>query len=413
MDGGRRLRGRNLSGTLRLVTNKLYVVLDLMWARSWTRPRLKTVPIALRSATQSIFGPPGRLRGLVVLVVVLTLLTSATSPARAQAEMPTSARPVIIDTDPGTDDAMAILLALTSPAIDVRAFTVVPGNVTAAQALENTLRLVSLADRCDIPIAAGAQRPLAQKLITAEFVHGQNGMGEIELPASECGTDPRFAPDLIIEMVHAMPGELTLVPVGPLTNIALAVLKDPTIVPLVKEVVIMGGSITEGNVTAVAEANIYNDPEAAQIVFHAGWKVTMVGLDVTHKTNFGAAHLERLAATHGTLNDFATEVMQFLIDLSAKFGADGTPMHDPLAMGVVIDPSFVGTQHMRVDVETRGEFTRGQTVGNRYNAVEHNEDMGDRLVMTGIDQVEPNTHVAVEVDADRFLSFFIEQLAGR
>jgi inosine-uridine nucleoside N-ribohydrolase len=333
--------------------------------------------------------------------------------ASDEASAASSSTPVIIDTDPGTDDAMAILLALNSSELDVQAFTVVPGNVTAPQALKNTLELVSLADRCDIPVAAGARRPLAQKLITAEFVHGKNGMGDIEMPASRCKVDSRFAPDLIIEMIHEMPRQITLLPVGPLTNIALAVLKDPTIVPLVKEVVIMGGSITEGNVTAVAEANIFNDPEAAQIVFQAGWKVTMVGLDVTHKTNFGRPHLDRLAATHGTMNDFATEVMQFLIDLSAKFGADGTPMHDPLAIGVAIDPSFVRTQFMRVEVEARGELTRGQTVGNRSNYVERNEPVEDRLMMTGIDRVEPNAHVAIEVDAERFLTFFLERLAGK
>ncbi len=321
--------------------------------------------------------------------------------------------PVIIDTDPGTDDAMAILLAFASPELDVRALTVVPGNVTAAQALDNTLRLASLANRCDVPVAGGAQRPLAQKLITAEFVHGDNGMGNLELPTSRCEADSRFAPDLIIEMVRANPGEITLAPVGPLTNIALAVLKDPGIVPLVKEVVLMGGSITEGNVTAVAEANIYNDPEAAQIVFHAGWKVTMVGLDVTHRTNFGPPHLARLRETSGPINDFAVDVMRFLVDLSASFGADGTPMHDPLAIGVLIDPTFIETKHMRLDVETRGEFTRGQTVGNRYNAVEHNEEREDRFVMTGIDRVEPNAHIAVEVDAERFLTLFIERLAGK
>lgn len=357
--------------------------------------------------------PAARLRRLAALALVSALLVSAGRLASARTGAPTPPSPVIIDTDPGTDDAMAILLALSSPEIDVRAFTVVPGNVTGPQALDNTLGLVSLAGRCDIPVAGGAQRPLAQKLITAEFVHGKNGLGGIELPASRCEADARFAPDLIIEMVHRMPGQITLVPVGPLTNIALALLKDPTIVPLVKEVVIMGGSITEGNVTAVAEANIFNDPEAAQLVFQAGWKVTMVGLDVTHKTNFGSAHLGRLAGTHGTLNDFATRVMRFLVDLSADFGADGTPMHDPLAVGVAIDPSFVRTRHMRIDVETRGEFTRGATVGNRTGYVERNEPLGDRLIMTGIDRVEPNTHVAVEVEAERFISFFIERLADR
>ena len=346
--------------------------------------------------------------GLVALLIGLVLAAGFTFIAEAQE----SARPVLIDTDPGTDDAMAILLALNSPELDVKAFTVVPGNVTAEQALDNTLRLVSLAGRCDIPVAGGASRPLAQRLITAEFVHGKNGLGDIELPESDCEADARFGPDLIIEMVHEMPGELTLVPIGPLTNIALALHKDPSIVDLVKEVVVMGGSITEGNVTAVAEANIYNDPEAAHAVFHAGWKVTMVGLDVTHRTNFGPSHLEDLASTRGPINDYATETMRFLVDLSAQFGGDGTPMHDPLAIGVLIDPSFVETKHMRVDVETKGEFTRGQTVGNRYNMVERNEVVGDRLMMTGIDRVEPNVWVAVEVEAERFLSLFNSRISG-
>src|SRR6202140_3214120 len=140
--------------------------------------------------------------------------------------MPAAPRKVIIDTDPGTDDAMAIMLALNSPEFDVRALTVVPGNVTAAQGLENALRMVSLANRCDIAVAGGAQHPLFQKLITAEFWHGKNGLANIELPKSKCKADPRFGPDLIIELIHASPHEITLVPVGPLTNIALAVEKD-------------------------------------------------------------------------------------------------------------------------------------------------------------------------------------------
>ena len=167
-----------------------------------------------------------------------------------------AAKNIIFDTDPGSDDAMALMLALTSPELDVRAITVVPGNVTAAQGLENALRMVSLANRCDIPVAAGAHHPLFQKLITAEFWHGKNGLANIELPESKCKVDARFGPDLIIQLVHAAPHELTLVPVGPLTNIALAVEKDPSIVPLVKEVILMGGSISGGNVNAAAEANI-------------------------------------------------------------------------------------------------------------------------------------------------------------
>ncbi len=321
---------------------------------------------------------------------------------------------VIIDTDPGTDDALAILLALNSPELDVRALTVVPGNVTAKQGLENALKLASLTHRCDIPVAGGAQHPLFQKLITAELWHGANGLANVELPASKCKADPRFGPDLIIQMVHADPHEITLVPIGPLTNIALAVLKDPSIVPLVKEVVIMGGSISGGNVNAAAEANIYNDPEAAQIVFQAGWRLTMVGLDVGNQTLYDQAHLDELAKTHGPENDFAVKVLAFLIGQEAKYGAGGgTPMYDPLAVGTAVDPAIVTTQAMHVDVESRGEFTRGETVANRHDAVERNVLHGDRYIIEGVDHVTPNVQVCTGVNAEKFLQLLNGRLAGK
>jgi purine nucleosidase len=329
--------------------------------------------------------------------------------------IPASAAPkkIIFDTDPGTDDALALMLALNSPELDVRAITVVPGNVTAKQGLENALRMASLANRCDIPIAAGAEHPLFQKLITAEFWHGKNGLGNIELPPSKCKVDSRFGPDLIIEMVHAAPHEITLVPVGPLTNIALAVEKDPSIVPLVKEVILMGGSISGGNVNASAEANIYNDPEAAQIVFQAGWPLTMVGLDVGDKTLFSRKYLNQLGRTHGPINDFIYGVAKYLVDLSAQFGSDGTQMYDPLAVGVAIDATFVIAPLMHVDVETRGDFTRGETVANRHGMIERNVLHGDRYVIEGVDKVEPNAKVCVEVDADRFLQLFVSRIQGK
>ncbi len=194
-------------------------------------------------------------------LLLILLATALAGPASA------APKKIIFDTDPGFDDAMALMLALHSPELDVRAITVVPGNVTASQGLENALRMVSLANRCDIPVAAGAQHPLFQKLITAEFWHGKNGLANVELPPSKCKVDARFGPDLVIQMVHAWPHEITLVPVGPLTNIALAVLKDPSIVPLVKEVVLMGGSISGGNVNAAAEANNHNDPRLRRSSF--------------------------------------------------------------------------------------------------------------------------------------------------
>lgn len=322
-------------------------------------------------------------------------------------------RKIIFDTDPGTDDALAMMLAFNSPELDVRAITVVPGNVVARQGLDNALRMVSLANRCDVPVAAGAQQPLFQKLITAEFWHGKNGLANVELPPSKCQVDSRFAPDLIIQMVHAAPREITLVPVGPLTNIALAVLKDPSIVPLVKEVVLMGGSISGGNVNAAAEANIHNDPEAAQIVFQAGWQLTMVGLDVGDKTLFSRKYLDQLASTHGPVNDFIYQVAKFLVELSAKFGSPGSPMYDPLAVGVAIDSTLVKAPAMHVDVETRGEFTRGETVANRRNAIERNVLEGDRYVIEGVDPVSPNAKVCVDVDAERFLKLFVSRIQGK
>ena len=225
--------------------------------------------------------------------------------------------------------------------------------------------------------------------------------------------DSRYGPDLIIDLVHAAPQEITLVPVGPLTNIALAVEKDPAIVPLVKEVILMGGSITGGNVNAAAEANIYNDPEAAQIVFQAGWQVTMVGLDVGDKTLLSKKHLEQLAQAHGPVNDFIYQVASYLVDLSAKFGSPGAPMYDPLAVGVAIDATLVTAPAMHVDVETKGEFTRGETVANRHGAVERNVLHGDRYIIEGLDKVEPNAKVCIDVDAERFLQLFVSRIRGK
>ncbi|HXZ11680.1 MAG TPA: nucleoside hydrolase [Candidatus Sulfotelmatobacter sp.] len=349
----------------------------------------------------------GRFCGFISLVVAVFFAVASHAAAAS------NPRKVIIDTDPGTDDAIAILLALNSPELDVRALTVVPGNVTAKQGLENALKLVSLANRCNVAVAGGAEHPLFQKLITAEFWHGKNGLANVELPPSKCKADPRFGPDLIIQMVHEHPHEITLLPIGPETNIALAVLKDPSIVPLVQEVIVMGGSISGGNVNASAEANIYNDPEAAQIVFQAGWPLTMAGLDVGNATLFTRRHLEQLAKTRGPQNDFMVQVNLFLVELSEKYGFSGSPMYDPLAIGVAIDRTIVKTHPMHVDVETRGEFTRGETVANRQNAVERNVLHGDRYIIEGVDQVTPNVQVCTGVDAERFLQMFISRLQGK
>ncbi len=346
--------------------------------------------------------------GRCILCITAWMLAVAVALAAPQAP-----RPVIIDTDPGADDAMAILLALNSPELDVKALTVVAGNVVVDRGVENALKLVSLAHRCDIPVARGAASPLVATLTTAEFFHGKNGLGDVELAAPACKADARYAPDLIIEMVHAHPRQITLVPIGPLTNLALAISKDPTIVPLVKEVVLMGGGISGGNVTAAAEANIHNDPEAADRVFKAGWSITMVGLNVTEKTLFTPADLQRLAQTQGPENDFAAGVLRFMIGVAESLGGEGSPMHDPLAVGAAIDRSLIGTQDMRVDIELRGEYTRGETVANRHNSSDHRVRVDGRYAVEGIERLQPNVHVAVSSDAPRFIQMFISRIAGK
>ena len=330
--------------------------------------------------------------------------------ANAVAQSP---RRVIIDTDPGIDDAMAILLALNSPELKVEALTVVAGNVEAWQGLENALKIVSLAGRCDVPVAAGAQHPLNQKLITAQFWHGKNGLAGIELPASRCKADSRFGSDLIIEMAHRYPHEITLIPVGPLTNIALAVSKDPSIVPLIQDIVIMGGSISGGNVDGAAEANIYGDPEAASIVFNAGWIVTMIGSDVSERTLITRKELAQLETLHGPESSFIFKLADFYLTRSEKSGYSGAAMYDPLAVATVIDPTVVTLKQMHVDVETKGEFTRGETVANRMGSNENNVLHGDHYEIEGVIELKPNAKVCLASDRERFLQLFISRIQGK
>jgi purine nucleosidase len=341
----------------------------------------------------------------IVYIFILTFAASAFSQ--------TAPRRVIIDTDPGTDDAMAIILALNSPEFKVEALTVVPGNVDGRQGLENALKIVSLAGRCDVTVAGGAQHPLNQKLITAQFWHGKNGLADVELPPSKCKADPRFGPDLIIEMIHKYPHEITLIPVGPLTNIALAVSKDPSIAGLVKNIVIMGGSISGGNVNGAAEANIYNDPEAAQIVFNAGWMVTMVGSDVGERTLITRKYLAQLQSSHGPQSDFIAKIADFYLTRSEKSGYSGAAMYDPLAVGIALDPTLGTLKEMHVDVETKGEFTRGETVANRMGSNENNVLHGDHYEIEGVIELKPNARVCLASDADRFLQLFVDRVKGK
>src|ERR1700678_3687455 len=251
------------------------------------------------------------------------------TPRAVQAQ---SAERVIIDTDPGTDDALAILLALRSPELRVEALTVVAGNVTASVGLENALKIVSLAGRCDVPVAEGAQRPLHAKLNIEPFWNGPGGLGGAELPASNCKPDPRFGPDVIIELVHKYPHEITIIGVGPETNLALAILKDPTIVPLVKHVILMAGAISGGNVNGAAEFNVYCDPDAADLVFRAGWPIPMVGLEVTEITLISSAQVDEIERGGSAEAKFAAAVARFQVGLYQGTGFGGGAIHDALAV---------------------------------------------------------------------------------
>jgi inosine-uridine nucleoside N-ribohydrolase len=250
-------------------------------------------------------------------------------------------------------------------------------------------------------------------LITAQFWHGKNGLADVELPASKCKADARFGPDLIIELVHKYPHEITLIPVGPLTNIALAVSKDPSIAFLAKDIVIMGGSITGGNVNGSAEANIYNDPEAAQIVFNAGWMVTMVGSDVGERTLITRKYLADLQSSHGPQSDFIAKIADFYLTRSEKSGYSGAAMYDPLAVGIALDPTLGTLREMHVDVETKGEFTRGETVANRMGSDENNVLRGDHYEIEGVIPLKPNARVCMASDADRFLQMFVSRVRGK
>ena len=221
-----------------------------------------------------------------------------------------------------------------------------------------------------------------------------------------------MVPDVIIELVHKYPHEISIIGVGPETNLALAILKDPTIAPLVKRVILMAGSISGGNVNGAAEFNVYCDPDAADLVFRAGWPITMVGLDVTEITLISSAQVDEIERGGSAEAKFAAAVARFQVGLYQGTGFGGGAIHDALAVGAAIDPTFLKLRTMRIDVETEGRIARGETVANRLGTVDHVVDKGDHLETVGVDEVKPNAQVAVGIDSERFLKFFIARLSG-
>jgi len=268
-------------------------------------------------------------------------------------------RKVIVDCDPGHDDAVAIMLAHASPALELLAITTVAGNQTLDRTTLNARRVCTVAGIRDVPIAAGCDRPLVRELVTAGEVHGTSGLDGVEWPEPQVPVEPVHAVDLIVDLVMAAPGEVTLVPIGPLTNVALALRREPRLAGAVREVVLMGGSFTRGNHTPAAEFNVFVDPEAAGAVFEAGWPLTMVGLDLTHQALVRPEVLDRIAALGTPL---ATTVVGLLRFYGRRSQPDGPPLHDPCAVARVIDPGVVACREAFVAIETQGRWTRGMTV---------------------------------------------------
>ncbi len=275
-------------------------------------------------------------------------------------------RKIIIDTDAGQDDAVAILLALASPELEVLGLSVVAGNVPLHHSERNARMLCELAGRPDLPVHAGADAPLARKLVTAEHVHGKTGLDGVTLPAPAMQLAPTHAVDFLIDTLRREPaGSVTLVPIGPLTNIALAFQRAPDIIARVQEIVMMGGAYFEvGNITPTAEFNVYVDPEAAKLVLASGAPITMMPLDVTHQALTSRPWVERMRAMGRVGQAVASWTDFFERYDREKYGSEGAPLHDPCTIAWLLQPELFSGRHINVEVETQGEYTLGMTVAD-------------------------------------------------
>ena len=305
-------------------------------------------------------------------------------------------RPVILDCDPGHDDALAILLACASPGLEVLGITTVAGNSGLANTTRNALRVLTLLDRTDIPVAAGAARPLVQDPLIQPAFHGDSGLDGSDLPDAAMGARPEAAVELMASLVRASAAPVTLVPTGPLTNVALFLRAFPSLHDRLGAISLMGGSLGAGNTTASAEFNIWQDPEAAAIVFGAGIPILMAGLDVTHQALVlpdDIARMEGLGTRTGHV--FADLMRFFAIHHRNRYGWPGPPIHDAVAVGTLVAPWLVECRRMRVDVEIGDGLTRGRTVGDE-------EGIGGR---------PPNAEVGVALDREAFLELVIDAVA--
>jgi purine nucleosidase len=311
---------------------------------------------------------------------------------------------IILDTDPGIDDALALFLALASPDVQLEAITTVSGNVPVDMTTRNALSLLELTGRSDVPVARGCDRPLVRQPVVADYVHGRNGLGEVVLPEPALRPLASHAVDVIIEKVMSAPGEITLVPIGPLTNIALAVRREPRIAQQVREVVIMGGALrVPGNVTPVSEFNVYADPHAAHIVLQADWPVRLVSLDATNRARLQREQLRVLAANGHPVTNLIEQMVSYHLDVFGKPRAiPAFSMHDPLCLAAALRPELVMWEPAYVDVELVGTLTLGATVAY----FERLEDLDPALEYPR----RPNVQASIGVDVDQFIDFYMERI---
>jgi pyrimidine-specific ribonucleoside hydrolase len=305
--------------------------------------------------------------------------------------------PLILDCDPGHDDALAIIVALARPELELLAVTTVAGNASLDATTRNALRVLTIVGRTDIPVAAGAAGPLVRPLHVASNVHGASGLEGADMPEPAFAPRPEGAIELIRSVLLEASEPVTIAAVGPLTNVALLIRTHPELLDRIAGFRIMGGAITEGNTTASAEFNIWQDPEAARMVFDSGRPITLMTLDVTHQALFSAADVARLDALGTRVGSVFADLLRYFSRFHAeRYGWDGSPIHDAVAVAHLALPDLVRTAAYRVDVETTGELTRGRTVVDLH----------------GLTGRPPNAEVGVAIDRARFADVLVDAVAS-
>jgi pyrimidine-specific ribonucleoside hydrolase len=302
-------------------------------------------------------------------------------------------KPVIMDCDPGHDDAIALVMAFASDALDVKLVTTLAGNQTPDKTLNNALRVLSFIG-AEVEVAQGARKPLVRDLIIAPEVHGESGLEGTYIPEPTLCKSERSAVDAMADVIKKSEDKITLIPTGPLTNIASLLLAHPEAKENIERISLMGGSCIGGNWTPAAEFNILVDPEAASIVFGSKVPITMCGLDVTHKALIYDEEIEKMHKLGGKVSKMVAELLDFFALFHKKQGFKGSPLHDPCAVAYVIDPTIITTKKCHVDIETRGEFTTGATVA----------DLNDVL------KLEKNVDVALDIDRERFINLLFNSV---